>query len=508
VVADEFHALDLRDALRGAGTDVWDWDLDTDALSDSDRGFERLGYASGQFVHTQDAWSALVHPDDRARYAQTYHRYRRGETPMWECVYRVRAADGQWRRFEERGRFVQWHADGRPRRMLGTQTDVTEREQLREQAAARAREIEALAQQTPGLLFRFRREADGRAWFPYLSARCEALLGIPPQALQADATAMLRRMPPAEREPMLHSIDASARSLQPWRLRFQLRRGDQDVLLAGSASPRAEPGGATLWYGYLEDVTELVALERAQQDQRAAEAANRAKTGFLARISHELRTPMNAVLGFTQLLESDPVDPPSARQRERLRLVHESGQHLLYLINDLLDFSRAESGQIALDLRALALAPLVRECVAMLEQKAAGAEVRLLPQIDPTLRVQADAARLRQVLLNLLDNAIKYNRRGGWVKLDAQRQANTLVLRVQDSGHGIAAEELPYLFDPFWRSPSTRGALEGSGIGLAVTRTLARAMGGDIEADCRPGEGCLFQLTLPTPAEDPAAASQ
>lgn len=495
-MAGEFRPQDLRDALHGAGTDIWDWDLATDALSASDRGFERLGYPAGSCAQTQSAWNTLIHPDDSDRYHRSFERYCRGETPLWECVYRIRAHDGRWRHYEERGRIVDWTADGQPRRMLGTQTDVSERERLREEADRSARELEALAQEAPGVLFRFRRDANGWGWFPYLSARCEPVLGLSVQALQPDAAQVLRRMAPEDREAMLDSIADSARTLRPWRLRFTMRRGQAQVLIAGTASPRREADGATLWHGYLEDVTELAALERAEHDKRAAEAANRAKSGFLARISHELRTPLNAVLGFTQLLETDPGEPLSERQRQRLRLVHESGQHLLHLINDLLDLTRAESGQMALNATTLALAPLAEECAAMLAPTALGAAVGLSVQVEPLLWVHADAARLRQILLNLLDNAVKYNRRGGWVRLQAQADKLAVHISVHDSGCGISAEELPFLFDPFWRSPATRGALEGSGIGLAVTQALVRAMGGRIEAESRPGEGSVFRLTL------------
>lgn len=493
----EFRPEDVRDALRGAGTDIWEWDLDTDALSEGDLGFERLGYAPGELPRTQTAWSTLIHPDDRARHDETYAAYRRGESPMWECVYRIRARDGRWCHLEERGRFVAWHDDGRPRRMLGTQSDVSERERLRAQAGQAARQLEALAREAPGVLFQFRREPDGRSWFPYASARCEAVTGLPPAALRADAAAMLVAMDRDDRTPMLASIAESARTLAPWRLQFPLRRGDARIVLRGTASPRREADGATLWHGYFEDATELVALELAQQEKLAAEAASRAKTSFLTRISHELRTPLNAVLGFTQLMETDPADPPSEGQRQRLQLVRESGRHLLAMISDLLDLTRAESGQFALQLSPVALAPLVRECEAMLQPSVEAAGVALSADADTSLVVRGDADRLRQVLLNLLDNAVKYNRRGGHVRLSARADAGEALLEVRDDGIGIAADELPLLFDPFWRSPAARRAGEGSGIGLAVTQSLVRAMGGRIEVESRPGVGSRFGVRLP-----------
>jgi PAS domain S-box-containing protein len=496
-VAGEFGPEVLRDALRGAGTDIWDWDIDSDALSAGDRGFERLGYPPGQHAQTQAAWSALMHPDDRVRHDETFDRYRRGETPMWDCVYRMRAQDGHWRHFEERGRFVAWHADGRPRRMVGTQTDVTERETLRAHAANTLQQLEALARETPGMLFQFRRESDGRGWFPYASQRCEPLLGLSAAALRHDASSMLALLPREQREGMLASIEASAAVLGPWRLQFSVQRPGGTRWLRGGASPRREPDGATLWHGHVEDVTELLAGEQAQRERDAAERASRAKTAFLSRISHELRTPLNAVLGFTQLMEADRTDPPSAGQRERLRLVRESGQHLLRMISDLLDLTRAESGEVSLQIAPLVLADPARECLSMIAPGAAAAGVAVESALDGSLVTQADAARLRQVLLNLLDNAVKYNRRGGRVSLNLTRVDGEAVFEVEDDGPGIAAEEQPHLFDPFWRSPSTSGLGEGSGIGLAVSRSLARAMRGRLAVDSAPGQGSRFRLHLP-----------
>ena len=496
-MAGDFRPEDLRDALRGAGTDIWQWDLDSDALSDSDLGFVRLGYAPGTFPQTQTAWGALIHADDQVHYNETFASYQRGEVPMWQCVYRIRAQDGGWRHFEERGRFVAWHPDGRPWRMLGTQVDVSEREQLREQASRGAQRLEALTHEAPGVLFQFRRESDGRAWFPYLSARCEAVTGVAPAALQVDAAALLRAMDLEDRAPMLDSIAESASDLQPWRLQFGLRRNGQRRILRGTASPTREAADAIVWHGYLEDASELVALEQARQEQRAAETASRAKANFLSRISHELRTPLNAVLGFTQLLESDPADPPSVGQRQRLRLVRESGQHLLRMISDLLDLTRTEPGAVALQLTPLALARTARECLAMLRPSAALAGVVVETTIDEAVVAFANADRLRQILLNLLDNAIKYNRPGGRVVLSLRRVGGDAVFEVRDDGTGITAEEVPHLFDPFWRSPSARSAGQGNGIGLAVAQSLTHAMGGQIEVESTPGTGSCFRVKLP-----------
>jgi PAS domain S-box-containing protein len=482
----------LRAALRSAGTGVWEWDIDSGRLVEADLGFEQLGYAPGELEHNQTTWDSLIHPEDREANDLAYQRHARGELPQYQHRYRIRAKSGRWHWFEERGQIVEWHADGRPKRMLGTQTDFTPQVEMREAAEL----LEHIPRHVPGMLFQFRREADGRAWFPYVSERCRALVGLTPDRLREDAAHMLQRMPREQRQPMLDSIADSAATLKRWQLRFSVRLDGGQRHLRGSASPQPQPDGATLWHGYVEDVTELIALEQAQRAKAAAEAASRAKTEFLSRISHELRTPLNAVLGFAQLLDADTRDPPSAGQRARLALILDAGRHLLQMIGDLLDLTQAESGALVLRLEALDALALARESAAMLEPQAATAQVMLEVDGGPLPPVRADATRLRQVLLNLIGNAVKYNRIGGRVQVTAEAADGLLRLTVADTGQGIAAEELPRLFEPFYRGQH-RTAVDGAGIGLSVTRLLLQAMGGGIEVESTPGSGSRFTVRLP-----------
>ena len=229
---------------------------------------------------------------------------------------------------------------------------------------------------------------------------------------------------------------------------------------------------------------------------RAAEAAsaNLAKTRFLSRTSHELRTPLNAILGFAQLLESDLRGSPQAPQAEQILV---AGRHLLTLIDEVLDIARIESGELRLSLEPQPLQALVQEALDLLSPLAdrQGIALHLAPELAG-LAVMADRQRLRQVLINLLSNAIKFNRPGGQVRVDAERRQDQVWLRVRDTGVGIRAEMLPRLFAAFERLDAERGGIEGTGLGLALSRQLMRCMGGDIQVQSRPGEGSVFSLHL------------
>jgi PAS domain S-box-containing protein len=295
--------------------------------------------------------------------------------------------------------------------------------------------------------------------------------------------------------------------------RFQRTRADGRVLEV--ASHFAADGALVRTY---TDVTERQAAEAALIAARdEAERANRAKSEFLSRMSHELRTPMNAILGFGQLLEADPDEPLSPRQAERVQALLRGGRHLLVLINEVLDIARIEAGTLQLQLQPVDVAALARDALGLVQPVAQARGVSL--RLDDSAAglacmAQADPTRLRQVLLNLLSNAIKFNREAGQVRLSCQLEPTAVRLEVADQGPGIPAAQLPRLFQAFERL-DVDGAIEGTGIGLALSRSLMALMHGDIGVRSTVGEGSVFWLRLPqlagatlTGAPDDAAATR
>lgn len=493
------EAETLRAALRGAGTFVWQWDPASDELADFDEGYAMLGYPPGTLAPTQEHWNRLIHPDDLEANEAAYQRHARGETEHYEHIYRARGANGQWHWLHERGRVVDRAADGSPRRMLGTQVDITRQRELEARVSSAHQRLELIARNVPGVLYQFHIAEGQRARFPYVSDRCEALFGLTPQALMADAAQLFRLVEPEFREPVADSINASMRDGTMWRTDFPIRRPDGQLRwMRGTSSPRREPDGSTAWFGYIADVTDLRELESASRDKVAAEATSRAKTEFLSRMSHELRTPLNAVLGFAQLLEMARAPGLAEPHRRHVRLIREAGEHLLSMIGDLLDLTRIEAGQMPLQLEPVAIAPLAEECLALLQAQAAAGSVELLNAVVNGEGVHADRTRLKQVLLNLLSNAVKYNRAGGQVRLAAQSEQGMTRIDVTDTGVGIEAQHLAQLFEPFQRGAHRAGPIEGTGIGLAVSKSLAELMGGRIAVRSRPGEGSVFSVHLPS----------
>ena len=249
----------------------------------------------------------------------------------------------------------------------------------------------------------------------------------------------------------------------------------------------------------IRDASALRQAEAARRAQAAAEAANLAKAEFLSQLSHELRTPLNAVLGFAQVMLNDRHHPLPEPHLSHATYLRTAGRHLERLISDLLDMARIETGQIRVQTSAMHLTPVVNEALEVAAPAATLGRVLLLPLADagPMPEVQADPTRLRQVLFNLVSNAIKYNRPGGQVWVECGETEGGVYLTVADDGLGMTPEQLSRLFEPYDRLGREHSGIDGMGIGLVVSRQLVRLMAGQLEISSQPGLGTRARLTLP-----------
>jgi PAS domain S-box-containing protein len=285
--------------------------------------------------------------------------------------------------------------------------------------------------------------------------------------------------------------------LEPVRLRGA--DGHELLVRTSAAALRNERGRVARIVGVLEDITEHLRLQASEDALRRAEAANRAKSDFLSRMSHELRTPLNAMIGFAQLLGMDREPGLAPHQDEWARQIQRAGWHLLELINETLDLARVEAGAVPLTLESLPLAPLVSACRAMVESPASERGITLHEQwAADAPAVLGDATRVKQILTNLLSNAVKYNRPGGQVTVGSRVAAGGMVeVTVADTGLGMNGEQLAALFQPYNRLGRENSDIEGTGIGLAISRRLAELMGGTLDALSRADVGSTFTLRLP-----------
>ena len=373
--------------------------------------------------------------------------------------------------------------------------------QLLDTARAHEAELRAMLDAFPGVVAR----TEGDTTFSYVNTHFAALFGRRQDELIGMSMLGLEG-------PELHSQSMARRTRilasglpERYERSFTLADGSVREFLLTQFAVEGPPGMPRRHYTIGIDIGERKRAERAQAQAVAeAERANRAKSEFLSHMSHELRTPLNGVLGFTQLLRANVV---GLRKREQdwLRAIEHSTRHLAALVDDVLDQSCIEAGEmrvqrIAVDLAELA--DVVREAVQAVA-KERDIEVRLQCGSGP-LCAWGDALRVRQVLLNLISNAIKYNRRGGRVEIQVLARGDDILVAVADTGPGLSDQQRAQLFTPYERLGAERGQEQGTGIGLSIARRLAQLMQGDIEVDSIVGEGSCFTLRLPAaPSAEP-----
>ncbi|MDR9499518.1 MAG: response regulator [Hydrogenovibrio sp.] len=243
--------------------------------------------------------------------------------------------------------------------------------------------------------------------------------------------------------------------------------------------------------------------------QQSAERANRAKSDFLSSMSHELRTPLNSIIGFSQLLELSELPD---KQKKQIHTIGSSGKHLLSLINDVLEFSKLESGKLSLNIESVDVRPIIDEAVALSESHAYAQDIQIeLATWESAIYIKADPVRFKQVVLNLMSNGIKYNRQNGKLSLSWQfnqtDQKNFWQLNIRDTGEGIKESDLERLFEPFDRLGNENSTIEGTGIGLSITKDLVEQMGGHIEVQSQVGVGTTFHVRLPLDDQRPQVSA-
>ena len=467
------------------------WELSTDLLC-------TVGF-DGYFKHLNGAWERtlgwttqelrsrlfidFIHPEDRevteaeeAALTSVDH-----ETHNFENRYRCK--DGTYRT-------MLWAAKSTPGAELtyATGRDVTEHKRAEEK-------FRELLESAPDAMV----IVNGCGEIQLVNAETKTLFGYTREELIGQPVEILMPARYRTRHPDARGgffSEPRARPMGAGLELWGLRKDGREFPLEISLSPLETEDGL-LATAAIRDVTERKRVEQAAEAARAeAEHANRAKSEFLSRMSHELRTPLNAVIGFGQLLELDDLD---TSQGESVEQILKAGRHLLQLINEVLDISRIESGTMSMSLEPVHLGSVLAEALSLIRPLADEAAVRLAA--DPTelagLHVLADYQRLKQVLINLLSNAVKYNRHDGEISVRCDElPAGRVELAIADTGRGIPADELERLFDPFDRLGAERTDIEGTGLGLALSLQLIKAMGGAIKAESEPEMGTTMRVEL------------
>jgi signal transduction histidine kinase/ActR/RegA family two-component response regulator len=359
--------------------------------------------------------------------------------------------------------------------------------------------IKRAADHAPGMIFQLMQLPDGSCRFPYTSEAIRHMYGVTSQQASESAERLFCYLDTETRATLSRSLRAAAQAECDWQGEFEVTLPGAPVRWhEAQATPRRLANGVTLWHGHCADVTDKRALEAAAADKLSLQRTHQARSDFLARVSHELRTPLNGILGFAQLLATDKAENLSAVQRDRLGVLISSGRHLLALVNEVLEVTSIEAGQLRVELQSLELRPLLDRATQVAKKQADKAQVQLLPLNCPDgLWIRCDEQRLNQILANLLSNAIKYNRPSGTVQLVAQGDRFGVHLEVIDSGKGMSTAQCAELFQPFNRLGAEKTTVTGNGLGLVITKQLLSIMGGSLTVRSELGQGSVFSVLMP-----------
>ena len=492
--------------FHGSGYGFWEWDLTRSRIDWSGGFWESLGYDQEDMHRVSDSRQLpdFIHPDDREAMHEAVREHLRSGEPL-NTSYRIATKDGAYVWTQVRADSIR-DKEGRVLYLSGVNFDITELKRveaaLRESEARQARIIQA----SNDGIWEWYADRDGF----HFSARCWEHLGYDENDdvvnRGRNRLSVWRSMIHPEDLPKFDETLANHMAGEgPFDIEYRIfgKKGAVCWIRARGRASFDAHGMPVRMSGTNMDITDIKrAEERVMQAKDAAEKANQAKSDFLSSMSHELRTPLNGILGYAQLFNCDDNLKPA--QRDHVREIRKAGEHLLQLINDVLDLAKIESGRMTVSLEPVLMARVIEECLTLLQPQADEQQVQLNahPQELEHTYVVADQVRLKQALLNLISNGIKYNNRGGRVDIGLTRRGNDkLRISVCDNGQGIPVNRQKEVFQPFNRLNAEYSSVEGSGVGLAITRQLVEIMAGDLGFESVEGQGTEFWIELPLSTE-------
>jgi PAS domain S-box-containing protein len=488
----------LKIALEASNLGLWEWDLDTGNLFLDHTYFGFLGLEQDDQVLPMKDLGALVHPEDLAAFNVATAEVVSGKVPLLQLQHRMRHADGRWVWLETYGSVTQRDSTGRPTRMTGTHTDVTERKQLERALSNTLRVMRALLETLP--LPVIIRDTDRRvtlvnaAWEKMLGISRHDIVGRQIESYQGRVLSDNHRQ--SDDEVLTHK-----RALRYETVVHGVDGTHYDVIVAKTPLV-AEDGTVTGLAAVVTDISDQKRTSEVLERARiSAEAAVQAKSRFLANMSHELRTPLNGVVGMASLLENTALD---AKQRRFVRTLKSSAEALVTLINDVLDLSKAEAGKLELARGPFELRRELEQVVGLFGARAYDKGIEVAAHIArgvPPI-IHGDPIRLRQVLGNLVNNAVKFTEAGAvllavsLVTVDGTEAA--LEFSVTDTGVGVALDEQKRIFEAFEQADgSVTRKFGGTGLGLAISRQLVELMRGTMDLTSEVGRGSRFSFRIP-----------
>jgi PAS domain S-box-containing protein len=482
---------------------------------------QAVGYTATEVIG-KDYLATFVPEGDRAG----LHSIFKGVTASPQTVNEhqiLTKCDSLGDSYASRTLLVEWHGtpvldeNGNFDFLFGFGIDIGERKQAQLALQKSEALFQKLAITVPGELYIFVQHPDGSVNMEYISPLCREIQELEPEEIKNNSAVLYEQMHSDDRPTYLEAIVKSAIDLEPFSHQWRIVTASGKLKwLQGYARPELRENGDIVWHGIILDISDRKQAEQElKQAKEAAEAANKAKSIFLANMTHELRTPLNAILGFAQLME--PSAHLNIQEKENIKIIRRSGEHLLQLINQILDLSKIEAGRMTLKAQKIDLYRLLGDVQNMFKipSKKKGLQLIIDCSSDVPQYVQTDEIKLRQVLINLLDNAVKFTQKGSVLVTVRQKTEGTIApergeifnlsegqkkvfiyFEIADTGLGITSEELDSIFELFVQSSSGKKVQKGTGLGLSISREFIKLMGGDITAESEVGRGTVFKFDI------------
>ncbi len=489
----------LAFALDGAQEGFWDWQVQTGEVYFSPRMEILLGHQAGDWRPHMDAWKELVHPDDIQRVMALMNDHLVGNREHFRAEYRMRHKDGHYVWIMNSGRVVERDSEGNPIRAVGTHVDISERKAMEHALAASQASLAEAQRIAKTGNWELDLIKNDLIW----SDQIYRIFEVDRKTFNASYEGFLEVIHPDDREVVNRAYTESLVSGKPYEITHRLLMKDGRIKYVHEICETHfdESGKPIASHGTVQDVTEYhqAKLDLIAAKERA-EAATRDKSDFLATMSHEIRTPMNGLIGMAELLSDSKLD---GTQRDSVEVIRKSGQMLLDIINDILDFSKLDARQVELESIPFNLEIVCHNVMELIAPQAndKGLELVLDFQPDCPRMMHGDPGRLRQVLLNLVGNALKFTEEG-FVRLkvrseDSKSGKLKLCLSVEDTGIGIDPAKQDKLFEAFIQADqATTRKYGGTGLGLSISRKLIHLMDGEISVESTPDKGSIFKVEM------------
>jgi len=490
-------------AITGTGAGLWDWNMVNNTVYFSPQWKAMLGYEDHEIENAFSGWKKLWHPDDVTRIEERLKDYLDGKTTKYEIEHRLRHKDGDWCWILTRGDIIKDY-DGKPSRWVGTNLDITERKKTEEKVREKDIQFRKLSANVSDLIFQFTRRPDGTYYVPIASEGIRNIFGCSPEDVLNDFTPIGKVIYPDDAVRVISDIEYSAKHLTYFTCEFRVQiPGKAIQWIYSKSNPEKLPDGSITWYGFNADITERKQTEEAlEKSESHLSELNATKDRFFSIIAHDLKSPFNSIIGFSNLLVEQTHKKDNAGIEKYAEIIQQSSNRAMDLLMNLMEWAQSQTGRMEYTPEYFELVALIKDTTLLLSSTLEEKSITLTKNVPSNATVFADKKMISTVLRNLISNAIKFTHTEGEISIAVEEKKDELLISISDNGVGIAKASIDKLFkiDQTYSTTGTNKE-KGTGLGLILCKEFIEKHEGNIWAESEEGKGSTFYFTLPKEAE-------